>query len=581
MTYGDALERLASLHVRARVVPVLGAGMSARRCVTWKALVENLEAAAGTQRAGDSDEALVERSHRALTALRRRGADMVEEISRALVHGTDGDHGGALPQTDALAALRWPLVITTNYDDLYVEAARRAHHDPGPQIVGRSPLDSQRVLTALHEPSEPLLWALHGYLGGIAAERPHPLPVPESELVVGHDEYRRVTHTAAHFRRAFSEVLRSRSLLFLGCGLDDPHLVGLLEETLELTGASPMPRFAVVFDEDRSSEREWILRDRLSIEPIVLPRFDGLPTFLRDLRARVVSRRPRVLRWPLHLSCGVAGEPGPASVEVVRGPLPESPDAGACLAVSAGRAGHTGQVRPWFSGRIWAQLNRLGIDASTRWPPIHTASAFRVPETPVIVAFARTEDFALYGRDARLISRTAEAMLGVARAEGFHTVHAQLLASGGGSPFPPRVSLAHMLRGYARWHARTPEGPRLLVHVVDEELLHELDAQRIDLLELLELEAVRFWVEVADGEGRADRELRHERLDLHLGQLAKPYFTIGTDWNATVIPGSTRADESVEVAAGADRTLEELGVLPGATVRFHRGELRSASWRER
>lgn len=580
MTYGAALERLASLYVRARLVPVLGAGMSARRCVTWKAFVDNLETAARTRKAGDSDEALVERSHRALTALRRRRADMVDEISRALVRGADRGYDGVLPQTEAVAAFRWPLVVTTNYDDLYVEAARKAHRHPGPQIVGRSPLDSQRVLTALYEPSEPLLWALHGYLGGIAAERPHPLPVPESELVVGHDEYRRVTHTAVHFRRAFSEVLRSRSLLFLGCGLDDPHLIGLLEETLELTGASPMPHFAVVFEEDRSSEREWILRGRLSIEPIVLNRFDALPRFLRDLHEKVVSQRPRIVRWPLHLSCGMADAAGPAPVEVVRGPLPEAPEHGSCLVVSAGRAGHPGDVRPWFSNRIWAQLNRLGIDASTTWPPMRTASAFRVPGTRVIVAFARTDDFTMFGRDARLISRTAEAMLDLARAEGFETVHAQLLASGRGTPFPPRVSLAHMLRGYARWRARTPDGPRLLVHVIDEELLHELDAQRIDLLELVEAETVRFWVEIADGDGRAERELRHERVDMTVDQLAGPYFTTGTGWKVTVIPGSTRADESAEVATAGARTLEELGVLPGATLRFHRGELRSASWRK-
>jgi hypothetical protein len=114
---------------------------------------------------------------------------------------------------------------------------------------------------------------------------------------------------------------------------------------------------------------------------------------------------------------------------------------------------------------------------------------------------------------------------------------------------------------------------------VDEELLHELDAQRIDLVELLDSDWVRFWVEVADGDGRADRELRHERFDLVLGELARPHFATAPGWNATVIPGATRADESVEVASAAGRTLEELGVLPGATVRFHREPLRSAAWR--
>jgi hypothetical protein len=545
--------------------------MSARCCVTWAAFVKNLEAAAGTVGEHEGNDALVERSHRALTALRRGGADMGETLARALRTGAEWDAQRVTPQTDALAKLRWLLALTTNYDDLYFGAARREQGEPGPRILGRAPLDCQRVLASLHEPSEPILWALHEFLGGIAAPRPQRLPLAESELVVGHDEYRRVTHTEAHFRRAFSEVLRCRSLLFLGCGLDDPHLIGLLEETLALTGASPMPHFAVVFDEDGSSARQWLLRTRLSIDPIVLRNFDDLPGFLDELRARVIGGRPRIARWPIHLDVGVEGEAAEAPVEIVRGPLPERPATDACLAVSAGRAGKVGDVRPWFSRRIWAQLKRLGMDRDTPLPPMVTASACRVEGFSVIVAFARTTDFNLYGRDARLIAQTTEAVLDVAQAEGFRAVHAQLLAAGGGSPFPPRVSLALMLRGYARWRRRSPHPcPRLMLHVVGEEILQELDAQRIDLLEMLDPEMVRFWVEVSDQHGRADRELRHDSLQLSLRRLADTYFTNGPGWIATVYPGPTRADEVLAIESAGDRTLEELGILPGATVRFQR-----------
>jgi hypothetical protein len=201
---------------------------------------------------------------------------------------------------------------------------------------------------------------------------------------------------------------------------------------------------------------------------------------------------------------------------------------------------------------------------------MRTASAARVPGFPLIVAFARTTDFTRFGRDARLIAQTTEALLDTAQEHGFHTVHAQLLAAGRGSPFPPRVSLAHMLRGFARWRARSPRGPRLHLHVIGEELLHELDAQRIDLLELLDPETARFWVEISDGDGRADRELRHEPLALQLRRLADAYFTNAPGWKVTMYPGAIRDDETVDVASAGTMTLEEFGVLPGATLRFHR-----------
>jgi hypothetical protein len=68
-----------------------------------------------------------------------------------------------------------------------------------------------------------------GRRGQHEARRPFPSPeicrflairVPvsdglESQFVVGHDEYLRVTYREQHFRRAFAEVFRQRSLATL------------------------------------------------------------------------------------------------------------------------------------------------------------------------------------------------------------------------------------------------------------------------------------------------------------------------------------------------------------------------------
>jgi hypothetical protein len=85
-----------------------------------------------------------------------------------------------------LGAPPWPIVLTTNYDDLYVAAAQSAHLDRNPRLhdaerlqvplllLGRSASDCQRVLTSLRRPDVPILWTLQGFVGGQALARGAP-----------------------------------------------------------------------------------------------------------------------------------------------------------------------------------------------------------------------------------------------------------------------------------------------------------------------------------------------------------------------------------------------------------------------
>jgi hypothetical protein len=66
------------------------------------------------------------------------------------------------------------------------------------------------------------------------------------ELVADHTEYRRITHREPHFRRAFAEVFRHRSLFFLGSGLRETYLQELFGEVLELHGPSTRTHFALM-----------------------------------------------------------------------------------------------------------------------------------------------------------------------------------------------------------------------------------------------------------------------------------------------------------------------------------------------
>lgn len=106
-----------------RLVPFLGAGMSRRVCPDWQGFISNLESEAGLKNGqvdDNSADALTRRGMRAVRLLRRREPErFAEAIGRALAH----DHNERCPQTEALAQIWWPLVLTTNYDDLYLTHA--------------------------------------------------------------------------------------------------------------------------------------------------------------------------------------------------------------------------------------------------------------------------------------------------------------------------------------------------------------------------------------------------------------------------------------------------------------------------
>lgn len=149
-------------------------------------MVEAIEERAGTPLtiggARIDDRSLADRAARALTRLRLGAGEMVaESVEAVLVEKAPGEPPA---QPVALAALHWPLVVSTNYDDLYVAAvhqrelrtrigsrkdAPELERRSSPVVVyGRSPTDCHRVLCSLTHSAPPILWAVQGYLGGQA-----------------------------------------------------------------------------------------------------------------------------------------------------------------------------------------------------------------------------------------------------------------------------------------------------------------------------------------------------------------------------------------------------------------------------
>lgn len=256
MISGFELKTLTALYDRARLVPLIGSGMSMPACVSWQELVERLETESGVteERARAND--LIQRAMRAVQILRREGQDVAAALRRALYSSETPE----IPaQSLALASIFWPLLCTTNYDDVYLRAKLFFLRSLGsereitiPRLFGRSETDCRRILQQLNFPDGEVIWAVQGLVApmdpSLAALVDDEFDQRQfaQELVIGHVEYRKATHRAPHFRRCFAELFRTRSLLFLGSGLTEHYFRSLFDEIIKLTGPPPHPHFALV-----------------------------------------------------------------------------------------------------------------------------------------------------------------------------------------------------------------------------------------------------------------------------------------------------------------------------------------------
>ena len=246
----DLMPLLVSTYQRGRLVPFLGAGMSAPRLTLWKDFVKKLEDYAELPAATGTPDARAQRAcrmiqnrygrHKFLDDLRNALATTCLEIPK---------------NTLSLAQIRWPLVVSTNYDDLFFYACRCRRPLSGEEepeemrveILGRSSKDCKLVVSSLTGPFDrQYIWHVQGFLGGQTTGANLEGDVPnlrslQDQLVIGHDEYRRVTNRAPQFRRCFAEVFNTRSFLFLGSSLKEDYFLNLFGEVLDLCGPSAFP----------------------------------------------------------------------------------------------------------------------------------------------------------------------------------------------------------------------------------------------------------------------------------------------------------------------------------------------------
>ena len=529
--------------------------MSMGACVSWENFVCNLEKQCDLQNKNSVRRDIIQRAFFAVQRLRLSGADVASAIEKAVY----SDRNHAVPQTTALAKLFWPLVCTTNYDEIYLRA--KCPKDGVPRmlrVVGRSDADCRDVLQHLSFPAGELVWALQGFL------RPQDEHIRKvlgsdgncdgltNEFVVGHAEYRRVAHRESHFRRCFAEVFRRSSLLFLGSGLAEPYFLTLFDEIIELTGPPVRPHFAIVEDGKIDSS---LMRQRYHIICMTYPegQHGHVACYLEEFSRIVKAARVRPSAWgvrvrsPLWIGRCDTGD----SFRVVRGMLPDPrtlPN-DQVVAISCGRAAlESGNSRA-------AGVDPRAVPASSeaslpsrpdRGRPIYSQDAAKAISLPRNCSYNWLGDWTIkwqkparaYGIIARELvlgssrssrdRRSPEAIrvslfesLKVIKTDGAKTLHVQLLAAGRSRVFQPWVSLVQMARAYGDWIRSELGCLDVSLYVVDPAVVGLLHGAFVDLTEHVGGAQFRIGVEMIYESGDIDRYHRFVEDDAVLADLVE------------------------------------------------------------
>jgi len=622
MTFEQLLPRLVTAYDQGLLVPFLGAGMSQDSCPGWKDFIHDLERSADDARgsetlntAGSTSESdsgrLIHRANAVIRLLTLKTPTALQASIRNSLYRANGKTESAAevtasaPQTDALASLWWPLVVSSNYDDLFAQSYVRARQveakralevgsaasseyvttagfpdDESLQVLGRSRRDCARVLTALSVTAPTVLWAIHGFLPRQTTPKFEHL---ESEMVVGHDEYRRVAHADPYYRRAFGELWRRRSLLFLGSSLSDPYLLDLFSEVQELYGTNPQPHYALVEDDKQLDEE--LLRTRFNIFVARYGQCGQLEDRLVELDKAIQAPRPRATAFSWHYAWNdsSAKSGGAPDLEISHSGLPTMLGDSEGLLLSAGFTGKAARTDPlFFSDGIRRVLEKvvpeLSKQANDAWSEHEETGVFTLSSASATarrVAAIRPWK-TVQSRDLNMLRKLLPAALNWAVRKNIQHLHVPVIGAGASRHFPAAVALSIIIREHKRWRESRGSTLRLTIHVLDATAVFELTSGRLNVPELLASDDLRFWVEFESSVGEVvtdESRFLHEPLivseSMPLTALAKLLGLPNPErWEMRAEPLPQRDAAWVPVSDGTQ--LHYVGLSVGGTLKVRR-----------
>jgi hypothetical protein len=570
------LPLLASCYETGQLVPFIGAGMSRNKFADWTGFVANLEKVPGVE--PSSERRTEVRAQRAATAIRNSHTeDEFWNIISTALREKDYEGPQIPPQTEALAGIYWPLTISTNYDHLLYCACHKAFDDRlPPMVLGRSADDCKQLMSLLLSPFDrEVIWHIQGFLGEecpgchTRLNRAR-LAQLRSELVIGHEEYRRAANTAIHFRRCFAEVFRSRSFLFLGSSISEDYFLNLFGETLELCGPSPVPHFAFV---QKDSIDARFLAEEMNIIVCEYDTHDRLTEWLAALKDMVNNTNCRISRLCVQLEERSSLEIAPFA----HLPLPEANSD--CAVAIVVRPCKEGLFEP--DPALAGQCELTSKFKNQAFPPGERVFSL----APGI--------FAVRARITPGNEDEVDSVGGAVRdlldkvTGRWSVLHIHLPAAGG--TVPPIYGFIESVRAFGGWardrkNETEAKGPLHVIAHVGPQVLLNLTSRRISLYELLTSTLIRFSTAVTAQAGREPtRRVLYKDAGTRLADVLNEVLEIDAAlpqvvpyWSMSLCPTPTHPTPGVhEVAtplnsAYLDKSLCATGVVFGSVLTLAR-----------
>ena len=580
ITLKEALPRLVAAYNKGKLVPFTGAGISAPSIPLWKKMVQNLSKSCDLKLPRDfgaTPQQLIQYSEEAVTRLIRQSpSKFVRTVKESL--GYVGDQQPTItPQCQSLSNIWWPLVITTNYDTMFVDAYTKAQKDFGPSpigIFGRNQLDCHSMLSKLNTGINTAYWALQGYFGKSMNGK-----LLEEEIVLGYRQYRNASYSNPLFRAVFGEVFRNNSLLFLGSGLTEDYFLGLFGEVLEKFGSNPHTHCALFSEQDADRIDHRFLNTKLNIVAIFYKdagvKYKGLAPALDLLHHSIQKGSTRL--WKMGYAYRSFDEKNISKagldLEISADPMPASSE-GECLVYSAGMDANGIMFKT--IGREYLESRYKAYDRNN-FKQIKTTQCWQYyndkKETHIYAAVARNNIGAssYRSRDLRMVYTAFKQTLEVLHRR-YSVINIMLLATGKNRIFPPIYSLNAMLKAYRDFIREYEPGEinkvrcTIKIHVTDPSVILYIRKNALEIEEIISCDDIRLNIEIHD-RGEIERFQIYVASHQPLASLSEYYSIDKKYWDVRIEPlpyfGQTlRPDARDELYA--------LGLIPGSTIVYAR-----------
>lgn len=575
ISFAEAIPRLVATYHKGKLVPFTGAGLSAPSIPTWSAFLKNLSICAGENSKFNKEtsytaQELIQFSEEIVTELTRRSRQEFIRCVKQSIGYSPGSRPLVTPQCKSLARIYWPLILSTNYDTLFLDALRENQKFNLSQleVFGRNASDCHSVLATLQTNIKSAYWAIQGFFGEEFNKG-----YLENEIVVGYRQYRNATYNNPTFRSVFAEIFRNYSLFFIGTGLSEDYFKGLFGEVIEKFGGNPYTHCALFNEKDIDSVDHHFLHTKFNITAVYYSdddkeKFSGLPRALDSLREAINEENQKFWKISFATKSFSKSEIGENknNLEIVAGQMPERNN-NECYVFSAG---WNNQVLFSHIGINYTEkhYHPYGKFSSSKFESTNHPHVYCYDKSNIYAAIARNLSGATSSRDARdlrLVLIAIEQTLLVTN-EKYDVVNVMIIAAGSGKPFPAVYSFIQMLRGYKRFVEKNTLKATVRFHIVDPSVISFFRTKPFEIEELLNCDDVRINIEIRDEE-EIERYQLYVEITKTMNVLSKFYAINPENWSVTIYPTPylnhiVKSDDEI--------TLEDLGLIPDSLVIYTR-----------